>query len=173
MEFKEVVEKRRSVRSFTGEEIPKEEILEIIEIGHMAPSAGNRQARDFIVVKDEKEKGRLVENAYGQSFIEEAPWVVVVCANKERSAERYGKRGRELYSIQDASAAVQNMLLAVVDKGYAAVWIGAFDEEKTANQLDIPGGVRPVALIPIGVPAESPKEPPKMDIEELVHRGSW
>lgn len=173
MEFREATKKRRSVRSFREEDIPEKEILNMIEIGHMAPSAGNRQARDFIIVGEEEEKERLVENAYGQSFIAEASWVVVVCANEERSAERYGKRGRELYSIQDATAAVQNMLLAVVDKGYAAVWIGAFDEKKVAEQLEIPKGVRPVAMIPIGVPAKDPKEPPKMDIEELIHRGGW
>jgi len=173
MDFMKVVESRRSVRSFENKEIPEDEIEEIIEIGHMAPSAGNRQARDFIIIKDEEEKDRLVENAYGQSFIAEASWIVVVCANKERSAERYGDRGRELYSVQDATAAVENMLLAVVDKGYGAVWIGAFDEEKVVDQLDIPEGVRPVAMIPIGYPSNVPEEPDKMNADELTHRGRW
>ncbi len=141
MEFKKVAEKRRSVRSFKDKDIPKKDIKEIIEIGHMAPSAGNRQARDFIVIKDEKKKKGLAKSAYGQSFIAEVPWVIVVCANEERSAERYGDRGRKLYSIQDATAAVQNMLLAVVDKGYGTVWVGAFEEEKVTEQLDIPEGV--------------------------------
>lgn len=173
MEFKEAAEKRRSVRSFRSKKIPEEDILEILEIGHKAPSAGNRQARDFILIRDEEEKERLVKNAYGQSFIAEAPWVVVICANKDRSGERYGKRGRKLYSIQDATAAVENMLLAVVDKGYGAVWIGAFDEKKVEEQLGIPDGVRPIALLPIGVPENIPEEPPKMDIEEILHREGW
>ncbi len=173
MEFREVVKKRRSVRSFKEKDIPKEDIEEIIELGHMAPSAGNLQARDFILVGDEKEKQKLVKNAHGQSFIGEAAWVIVVCANKERSAERYGDRGRELYSIQDASAAVENMLLAVVDKGYAAVWVGAFEEEKVADQLKIPAGVRPVTMIPVGYPTEEPTSPEKMSAEELIHEGSW
>lgn len=173
MELKEVAEKRRSVRSFEQKDIPKEEIEEIIEIGHMAPSAGNRQARDFILLADEEEKKRLVKNAYGQSFIAEAPWVIIVCANKKRSEERYGERGKDLYSIQDASAAIENILLAVVDKGYASVWIGAFEEEKVSDQLNIPEGVRPVAILPIGHPAESPTEPKKMDAEELTHQGGW
>jgi len=173
MEFKKVVEKRRSVRSYTDDKIPKEDIKKIIRIGHMAPSAGNRQARDFIIVEDEKEKEELVDNAYGQSFISEAPWVLVICANKERSAERYGERGRELYSIQDATAAIENMLLAVVDMGYSSCWIGAFEEDKVAEQFDIPEGVRPVALLPVGLPAQKPSKPPKKDTEELTHYGSW
>jgi len=173
MEFKKVAKKRRSVRTYTEEEIPKEDIKEIIKIGHMAPSAGNRQAREFIIVEEKKEKEKLVENAYGQSFIGDAPWVVVICANKERSAERYGERGRELYSIQDATAAIENILLAVVDMGYSSCWIGAFDETKVAEQLKIPKEVRPIALLPIGYPAQIPSKPAKMDAEELTHHGSW
>ncbi len=173
MEFKKVVEKRRSVRSYTEDDIPKEDIEEIIRIGHSAPSAGNRQARDFIIVKDEKEKEKLVENAYGQSFIGEAPWAIVICANKERSSERYGERGRELYSIQDATAAIENMLLAAVDMGYSSCWIGAFDEAKVAEQFNIPEGVRPIALLPIGHAAQEPRKPEKMDAEELTHHGRW
>ncbi|MBS3781226.1 MAG: nitroreductase family protein [Candidatus Thermoplasmatota archaeon] len=173
MEFKKVIEKRRSVRSYTEDEIPKKDIEEIIRIGHTAPSAGNRQARDFIVVEDEKEKRRLVENAYGQSFIGDAPWVIVVCAHKKRSAERYGDRGRELYSIQDATAAVENILLALVDMGYSSCWIGAFDEDKVSKQLEIPDGVRPIAILPIGHPAGMPRKPEKMNAEELTHHGSW
>lgn len=173
MEFKKAAEKRRSVRSFKQKSIPKEEIEEIVEIGHMAPSAGNRQARDFILISEEEQKQGLVENAYDQSFIAEAPWVVVVCANQKRSRERYGERGKNLYSLQDATAAVENMLLAVVDKGYGAVWIGAFEEEKVADQLNVPREARPIALVPIGHPDKVPTEPKKMDVEELIHEGSW
>ncbi|MGM0405755.1 MAG: nitroreductase family protein [Thermoplasmatota archaeon] len=173
MEFKEVVRKRRSVRKFKDKSIPQEEIKEIIEIGHMAPSAGNLQARDFIVVSDEDEKKKLSENAYGQKFIAEVPWVIVVCANKKRSESKYGDRGRTLYSIQDATAAVENMLLAIVDKGYASVWVGAFNEEEVSNQLKIPKDVRPVAIIPIGYPARSPKKPSKMNYEEVTHYEMW
>ncbi|MEF8834998.1 MAG: nitroreductase family protein [Candidatus Thermoplasmatota archaeon] len=173
MEFKEVVKKRRSVRSYAEGEIPKEDIEEIIRIGHMAPSGGNRQARDFIIVGDEEEKEKLVENAYGQSFIGDAPWVLVICANQERSAERYDERGRKLYSIQDATAAIENMLLAVVDMGYSSCWIGAFDEDKVSEQFNIPEGVRPVALMPIAHSEREAKKPEKMNAEELTHHGSW
>ncbi|MFP4001774.1 MAG: nitroreductase family protein, partial [Thermoplasmata archaeon] len=96
-----------------------------------------------------------------------------VCANKERSGERYGERGRNLYSIQDATAAVENMLLAVEDKGYGAVWVGAFEEEKVSEQLGIPKDVRPVTILPIGHPKNIPDKPNKMSAEELTHRGHW
>ncbi len=173
MDFDKVAKKRRSVRSFSEKDIPEEDIQEIIEIGHMAPSAGNLQARDFILIKDDENKKKLAKNAYGQSFIKEVPWVIVICANKERSGKKYGERGRELYSIQDATAAVENMLLAVVDKGYGAVWVGAFEEEKVAKQLNVPDHVRPVAIIPVGYPSKVPQKPDKIDMNKLTHYESW
>ncbi len=173
MEFQEVVKKRRSIRKFKEKSIPEKEIKEIIEIGHLAPSAGNLQARDFIVVSDEDGKRKLSDNAYGQEFISVVPWVIVVCANKERSGRKYGGRGRNLYSIQDATAAVENMLLAIVDKGYASVWVGAFDESKVSEQLNIPENVRPVAIIPVGYPDGSPNKPNKMKSQEITHYERW
>ncbi len=173
MEFEKVVEDRRSIRSYTDEKIGKEEIYDLLNIGHMAPSAGNLQARDFIIVNSHETKTRLKKAGYGQKFIEDAEWVIVVCANEERSAKKYGDRGRQLYSVQDASAAVENILLAVTDKDLGAVWVGAFDEEWVSNILDIPDGVRPVAMIPIGHPDKISKEPPKMDVKELTHEESW
>lgn len=173
MEFEEVVKERRSVRQFTTEEVDKEVIYDILELGHKAPSAGNLQARDFILINSPTTKKKLKKAAYGQEFVKECPWVIVVCANKERSAKRYGDRGRSLYSIQDASAAVENILLAVTDRGLGAVWVGAFDEGGVSNILDIPDEVRPVALIPIGHPKSKPNVPKKMDVEKITHEGKW
>ncbi len=173
MEFEEVVEKRRSVRRFTDDDVPRDIIDRILKIGHKAPSAGNNQAREFIVVRDQRVKSKIVEAALGQSFIQDAPWVVVVCAHEERSASRYGGRGRDLYSIQDATAAVENMLLAVTNEALGSVWVGAFDEEKVSHILDIPQEARPVAILPIGHPAAEPSEPAKMSVKEITHEGMW
>ncbi len=173
MEFKEVVKKRRSVRRFKEHDIPEDDIDKILEIGHMAPSAGNLQARDFVVVRDDEGKKKLTKNAYGQMFISQAPWVIVVCANKQRSGKKYGERGEDLYSIQDATAAVENMLLAIVDMDYASVWVGAFDEDAVSEQLNLPSHVRPVTILPIGHPAESPLEPKKIDVKEITHHEEW
>lgn len=173
MEFEKVVKKRRSIREFKEIDIPEEDIKKILRIGHMAPSAGNLQARDFVIIQKQDEKERLSRNAFGQSFIAQPPWVVVVCANKKRSGKKYGKRGEELYSIQDATAAIENMLLAIEDMGYASVWIGAFDEEAVSAQLELPSYVRPVAILPIGYRAVEPEEPEKIDVEDITHHAKW
>jgi nitroreductase len=92
-----------------------------------------------------------------QGFISQAPVVIVVWTNSEQVSS-YGRRGVELYSIQDAGAAVQNMLLAIHALGLASCWTGAFDEASVSEILELPGNLRPVAIVPIGYPGEKARE---------------
>jgi nitroreductase len=161
MDVIEAIRTRRSIRSYSTEPVPKGLIDEIIETGRAAPSAGNRQARDFFVVTDQRTKDRIAVAALGQDFIATAPYVIVVCANQERIANPYRTRGIELYCIQDASASVQNMLLTIHARGLATCWIGAFDEGAVSEIISLTGHLRPVAILPIGYPAEEGREPPK------------
>lgn len=148
------------MRSFSDEPVSKEQVNTLLEAGRQAPSAGNLQARDFFVITSEETKQALVKAALGQTFIAQAPLVIVVCANIER-VKPYGSRGIDLYCLQDAAASVQNMLLAAHAIGLASCWIGAFDEGPVYDILDLPPHLRPVAIIPFGHPAEEGKERPK------------
>lgn len=171
MEVKDAILGRRSVRRFGDGPVSRETVLELIELGNAAPSAGNLQARDFVVVEDQKTKDRLAVAA-DQEFVAEAPVVVVVCANMDRIMH-YGKRGVTLYCLQDAAAAIQNMLLMVHDKGLGCVWVGAFDELMVSTILGLPGRIRPVALLPIGEPASQPRARKRIPVENLVHYEKW
>ncbi|MHA2408326.1 MAG: nitroreductase family protein, partial [Candidatus Ranarchaeia archaeon] len=108
MELFEAIKQRRSVRSFSSKPIQDTLLEKVIEAGRWAPSAGNCQARDFIIVQDPEVKRMLCEAALKQSFIEEAPVNIIVCANEKRSEHRYGRRGRDFYCLLDAAASVQN-----------------------------------------------------------------
>jgi len=165
----EAIKNRRSIRAFTSEEVSEEEVKRLIDAARWAPSAGNIQPWDFIIVRDAKIKRRLVIAALDQTFIEEAPVVIVVCADESQSSMGYGSRGLTLYCLQDTAAAIQNMLLAAYALGLGTCWIGAFHEEEARQALKIPLGVRPVAIIPVGHPAEKPNAPPKKSIREIVH----
>jgi nitroreductase len=163
---------RVSIRKFKPDPIPDELIIKILEAGNSAPSAGNLQARDFIVVKNPDTKLKLAKSAVNQMFIAEAPVVIVVCANYPRSMRVYGDRGK-LYAEQDATAAVENILLAVHMLGLGAVWVGAFDEAEVSEILDIPAYARPIAIIPIGYPDEHPDRRSRYPIEYLTHWEKW
>ncbi len=172
MDLKEAIRKRYSVRNFSDKVLPKKIIDEIIEYANLAPSAGNLQARDFVIINDNNIKEKLSNAAFNQKFIVEAPINIVVCANLKRISS-YGNRGKELYCIQDASAAVEHILLLAVDNGLDACWVGAFDENKVSKILDLPSYVRPIAIIPIGYSNEQRTFTPRMDTNVLTHFNHW
>lgn len=164
MEFFEVIEKRRSVRAFEKKDVPPEVVGRILQAAIRAPTAGNRQPWHFYVVRDKATQQALAEAARGQDFLSEAPVDIVVCADAEQSAGRYGDRGRELYCLQDTAAAAEHILLAAVALGLGSCWVGAFDEAEAARALRLPRHHRPVAILPIGTPAReaglaSPRQP--------------
>jgi len=169
MDILNLIKSRRSIRSFKPDPIPKEDLMKVLEAARWAPSAGNCQPWDFIVVTRDDLKRRLAIAALGQFWITEAPVIIVVCANIPRTAWRYGERGRSLYVIQDTAAATQNILLTAHALGYGTCWVGAFDEEEVKRALNIPRDVRPVAIIPLGKPNEKPIAPPRIPLEEIIH----
>ena len=169
MEFFEVVEARRSIRRFDpGVEVPPETVEHLLNAAILAENAGNRQPWHFYVVRDPKLREGLVAAAYGQGFISQAPVAIVVCADAEQSAGRYGQRGRELYCLQDTAAAVDHILLAAVALRLGSCWVGAFDEGEAARVLDLPPNHRPVAILPIGRPAEAPARRPRRPLGDVV-----
>lgn len=172
MECMEAIKERRSVRKFKDLDVGKEIIEELLKAAQMAPSAGNLQARDFIVVYNKVTKQKLTTAALGQSFVEQAPVVIIAVANIERSSRVYKSRG-ELYAIQDVTAGIENLLLAAYSMGLATCWVGAFDEYSVREVLCIPQTARPVAIIPVGYPDETPAAPPRIDMDKVVHRETW
>jgi len=169
----EAIKGRRSVRAFTNEPVSEKEIMKLIDAARWAPSAGNIQPWEFVVVRDPDIKRGLSAAALDQTFIEEAPVVIVVCANQLRSGSGYGSRGADLYCLQDTAAATQNMLLVAYGLGLATCWVGAFQEEEARKVLKIPNGVRPVAIIPVGHPAEKPEAPDRSPISEIIHHETF
>lgn len=169
MEILKVIKGRRSIRVFQSREIPSETVDELIDAARWAPSAGNIQPWEFIIVRKPETKKMLAEAALEQTFIEEAPVVIVVCANENRSSQGYGVRGKTLYCLQDTAAAIQNIHLAAYALGLGTCWVGAFREEEARKILKIPSGIRPVAIIPVGYPAEKPAPRSRRPISQIVH----
>ncbi len=169
MDVFEAIYGRRSIRAFSKQDVTRMQLREILDAGRQAPSAGNIQPWEIVVVRGSKRKMALAEAAYRQYFIAEAPVVIVVCAHAARSARRYGNRGSNLYCLQDTAAFVQNILLASHAIGLGSCWVGAFDEARVAEAIEAPDTIRPVAIVPVGSPAESPSVPSRRSLEEIVH----
>lgn len=146
----DVLAERRSVRSYTGEEVSEEHLNVILEAACCAPSAGNLQAYEVVVVRDPERRKLLAKASYNQDFMVEASVHLVFLAVPSRSAARYGKRGEALYSLQDATIAATFAMLVAHALGYGTCWIGAFDDSRVAKVVEAPEDRRPVAIIVVG-----------------------
>lgn len=163
---------RRSIRRFTDRAVTDEDVENVLRAAQMAPSAGNLQAYDFVVIRDQGTRDRLADAALGQRFVAEAPVAIVVGANRRRSSERYGPRG-DLYSIIDASCATMSLMLAAEALGLGTCWVGAFDDDRVSEILGFPSYVQPIGIIPLGHPLERPVAPPRMPLSRIVHDEHW
>ncbi|PKM81686.1 MAG: nitroreductase family protein [Firmicutes bacterium HGW-Firmicutes-14] len=160
---------RRSVRKFKADPVPRATVGRLIDAARWAPSAGNVQPWQFYVVYNEQKKAEIASAAFNQSFVKEAPVVVVICTQPDMSAARYRERGRNLYAIQDAAAATQNILLAAEGYGLSSCWVGAFNEIPVMEALELPKGTIPAAIIPIGFGENEEGPPARRPVEEIVH----
>jgi len=127
------------MRQFKATKVPDNIVKEIIELAKLAPSAGNLQAYKVVISKEKL-------TSY------DSPLNLVICADLEKSASRYGERGKNLYAIQDATIFAAYLQLAIVNSGLTSCWVGAFREGKIRNLLKIPENLKPIAIIPLGYP---------------------
>jgi nitroreductase len=169
-EFDDIIKRRKMVRQYVQDKpIPQGIVDKLIANAHRAPSAGHTQVQEFIIVQDPLIKEKLGEAALNQEQVYDAPLLIVVCANTSRSIERYGKRGKEFYSIIDGAFASMLILLTAVNEGIGACFVGAFLDDKVSELLELPKYVKPIGIIALGFPAEDPGKFKRIDISKLVH----
>jgi len=144
---------RRSVRKFTGEKVPEEDIKTILKAAMAAPSAVNVQPWSFIVVQDEELLGELANRLPHAKMLAGAGTGIIVLGHPEKD-DTYARE----YWVQDCSAASMNILLAAKALGYGTVWTGVYPDgskvDTVREVLNIPDDIIPLNVIPIGFPAE-------------------
>ena len=169
MDFFDVIRTRRSIRRFDDRPVEEEKLNAILEAANAAPSAGNLQAFEIYLLRDQPALIRLAGVIGNMDFFSEAKAVLVFCTNPDRSVLRYSDRGRTLYALQDATIACTHAMLAATALGLSSVWVGAFEEQAVAEALSLPASFRPVALLPIGYPGETVEPRSRRALKELVH----
>jgi nitroreductase len=160
---------RRSIRRYTSEPVTDDEVERLLRAAMAAPSAGNQQPWQFVVVRDRELLHSIPAVHPYAGMLEQAPVAIVVCGVEE------GARWPQ-YWVQDCAAAVENVLLEAQLLGLGAVWLGVYplDERVTGVRrlLGIPEGVVPFAIVPVGRPAEE-KGPANRYDAARVHRDGW
>jgi len=152
-----MIRTRRSVRRYKDEPIPKEHLQTIVDAGRLAASGCNHQPWHFVVVTDKAMIGNF--RAVNTWIVEASAVIVVVMDPKSR------------WWVEDGAAAIQNMMLASKALGYGSCWVEGDIlefEEHVKSLMGVPAHLRAMALVPIGVPAETP-HPKKKPLKAVLH----
>ena len=160
---------RRSIRSYRGDAVTDEQIEQVLRAAMAAPSAGNQQPWEFIVVTDRALLTKITEVHPYAKMLHEAPAAIVVCGNTSR--EKHAG-----YWVQDCSAAVQNMLLEATHQGLGSVWLGVHPRQDRVDGLkklfNLPKPVIPLAVVALGYAKEQPSSVDRFTPDH-VHRNGW
>ena len=157
MDTLEAIRKRRSIRKYTKDAIPRTDLEIIVDAGRLAATGSNRQPWDFVVVTD---RGMIEQFKVSGAWIEQASAVIVVVMDPVSR-----------WWVEDGAAAIENMLLASTALGYGACWVEGDALPREAQfkaLLEVPGEKRVMALVPVGVAAETPM-PEKKPLEKVLH----
>jgi len=179
MEFDKVIKGRVSIRKYQKKDIDESQLNYILECGHTAPTAGNMQPWEFIVIRDIAMKRKIVDATYignqknvpkHQEWLMNAPVFIIVCANKDRIVAKYGEESMNKLIYLDCSAAVENMLLATVNLNLGSCYISGFRENELSQVLELPSPLEVIAFIPIGYVEGTVIRRVKRPLKEVVHR---
>lgn len=171
MEFGEVIARRYSCRAYRGQPVPQEALDACIAAFVQAPTAANRQPLGLVVIETAGRSQELARVYRPEWFHSQPPLVLAVCADVEKAWRR--SSDGQSYAMVDAAIAMDHLILAATDQGLGTCWIGAFDPAVAREVLGLPEGVQPIALTPLGYPADQPRRKLRKPADELVHWGRW
>lgn len=165
----DIIRTRRSIRRYTAEPVAPELVATMLEAAMAAPSAGNEQPWEFIVITERPVLEALHQAHPHSSMLLEAPVAIAVCGDTTRE-KHLGMW------VEDCSAATENILLEAESLGLGAVWLGVYPhEERVINisrVLGLPPSVIPLSLVAVGHPAEH-KHPSERFDAARVHHNRW
>lgn len=156
----QLITRRRSIRQFTGDPVPREKITAALQAAMAAPSARNLQPWNFVVVTDKETRAAIAKAHPYAGFAVDAGAIIVP----------FGKKKGARWFDQDMAAATENLLIAVAGLGLGATWCGLDDalQDRVRPLLGVPDDLHLFALIPVGVPAE--EKPARTQYDEAkVH----
>ena len=178
MEFSKVVKSRRSIRAYKNTLVADEDIKRLLEYAHTAPTAGNLVPWEFVIVKDEGIRRKMVDTTFRgnnidgdkhQEWLMQAPVLIAIAADKEKSVKKYGEMALKTLIYLDCSACIQNILLGAVDMGLASCYISGFRGEELRDVLGFDDGHEIIAFLPIGYGDMDGIARPKCTLESITY----
>jgi len=190
----DAIRKRRSIRNYKPDQIPREVMDKLLEALRLAPSGGNRQPYKFIIVQDGETRRKLATacrwnpgRPNGHDFIAEAPLVIVACGSATRAITRYYKDGKVFLTFGtkpeeidkdpieydntmpiDLAIALDHLTLVAAAEGLGTCWVAGLDELEVKKLLSIPDDMRVPIVMPVGYPVSWPEPRPRKPLERIV-----
>jgi len=164
MDVSTAISQRKSMRAYKETDVEEDKLKKILEAARLSPSASNRQKWKFIVVKNKETRKKLAIAAFDQSFIGDAPVVIIACGTDAKTVMLCGQPA---YTV-DVSIACAFMILQAYELGLGTCWIGAFKEDEVKKILKIPESVRVVAMTPLGYPNQPPSQRSRKSLDQIV-----
>ncbi|MFP4012460.1 MAG: nitroreductase family protein [Chitinispirillaceae bacterium] len=164
MSFRDLVDKRYSVRGYQDRSVDQELIVRVLDAARNAPSAVNNQPWCFIVLRREEAKKNL-KAVYDREWFLNAPVIIAVCCDRTVSWKR--KDGKD-YGDVDAAIAMDHITLAAADEGLGTCWIGAFSLPEALRVLKLPSYIEPIAFTPLGYPSLPQGARRRKELDEVV-----
>ena len=160
---------RRSIRKYTSQQVAEERIEQLLRAGMAAPSAGNEQPWEFVVIRDRAVLNEIPKFHAFSKMLPEAGCAIVVCGDLNR--DQFNG-----FWVQDCSAAAQNILLMAQELGLGAVWLGVYPDlsrvQPLAKLLCLPQNIVPLCILSVGYPAENRGEIDRFD-PDRIHKDRW
>ena len=160
---------RRSIRKYTSQQVAEERIEQLLRAGMAAPSAGNEQPWEFVVIRDRAVLNEIPKFHAFSKMLPEAGCAIVVCGDLNR--DQFNG-----FWVQDCSAAAQNILLMAQELGLGAVWLGVYPDQSRVQPLAklpcLPQNIVPLCILSVGYPAENRGEIDRFD-PDRIHKDRW
>ncbi|MFH1276407.1 MAG: nitroreductase family protein [Candidatus Woesearchaeota archaeon] len=169
----DLIKSRRTIKEFLPKFVSWEKVARVLDAGRHAPSSGNIQNWKYVIIFEPGQKRAIAEACYGQYEIAQAWILIVVCGEPERAERYYGDRGKNVYTIQNCAACVQNMLLEAHSLGLGTRWVGGFETDIVKSMLGVPPEISIEAIVALGYAKEIPPKPPKYPIEPMSYFSRW
>ncbi len=166
MDFSQLISHRYSVRKYKEQGVENEKLIQVLEAARMAPTAVNFQPFILLVFQEKEKRERLIET-YPRDWIKSAPVIVLACADHSQSWKR-STDGKDSADI-DVAIAVDHMTLQATELGLGTCWVCNFDAQKCAEILELPSYLEPLVMLPLGYPADTPREKKRKKLNQIVH----
>jgi Nitroreductase len=166
MDFFECIESRRSVRAYKPDPVEEDKLEKLLDAAAHAPTACNKQPFRVLVIHTSGREAGL-KRVYDKAWFVQAPLVLAVCS---LPASAWSRRDGKNYADVDATIAMDHLILAARALGLGSCWIGAFDPTAAREVFHLQPGWEPLALTPIGYPAEEPGPRPRKGLDEIAIR---